>query len=686
MFIPIGHEEQTVRRLPWVVFVLIAANLLFFLSAGQSARRAEERAQQALQEVIDYWQGHPWLDLPPAFAEIAIPEGQREEVRLLSEASKSITGDLSAEERAEQQRELERLTDAFLTARGDHPYFGWGLVPAHFSLVALFTSMFMHAGWFHLLGNLFMLWLAGPSVEDAYGRPLFATLYLASGVVAALTHVAVFSSSVEPLVGASGAIAGIMGAFLVRFARTRIRFFYWWFLRGGTFDAPAWLMLSLWVAQQAFYGMLTKSQDGVAYWAHVGGFGFGMIVALVIKQQGIEERFIRPVIERKISIEQDPALEEAMGLMARRETVAAREAFARVLAIDPRNPDAHLGIWQSWVWDEEPAKGAEHMTRAIEIELRNGEHDLAVAHWRELVAASKSGGPPALRFRLASELQERQPAAAGEILANLATDASAGMLAAKAALRLAAMSESPAEKAHWTAIAAGQAPPAGAAAGQVAAPRAAVPARPSPAPLVATPPGQAAPARGAPSPQGPVPPPSWAGGGAGATAPAPSETVRLASEAEPHAAASAAEEPVGIAVGGVVQPGSLDRLEEEGLVLVGGEGIELVPYSEVKLVAVAGIMKEGKPYLVIDLLLDERLAGERPVIRLVSSELDPGKLVGRPELKAMDAFRELVRTIVSGSSAVLLPSPALLDGAPPATFATLAEYEERVLKPAGAWI
>ena len=655
MFIPIGHEEQTVRRLPWVVFVLLAANLLAFLSVGQGARHAEQRAAEALQDVISYWQEHPYLELPPSFVSATIPEGQREEVMLLGEAAKSLSSEMSPEDRAAEQRQLERLVEAFLASRGEHPYYSWGLVPAEFSLRALVTCMFMHAGWFHLLGNLFMLWLAGPSVEDAYGRPLFTALFLASGVVASLTHVAMFSSSHEPLVGASGAIAGIMGAFLIRFSRTKIRFFYWWFLRGGTFDAPAWLMLSLWLAQQVFYGMLTKSQDGVAYWAHVGGFAFGALVAVALKQQRIEERFIHPAIESKISIHQHPALEEAMALLARRETVAAREAFARVLAAEPRNPDAHLGIWQSWVYDEEPTKGADSMARLIEIEVRNGERDLALAHWRELVTATQRGGPPALRFRLAFEVQDSQPAAAGEILANLATDASAGMLAAKAALRLAALADTPADKAHWESIARGEAPPA------------------SPRPAVsAAPPGRHSAAAAHPASRVAAP----LDDGAGYSGPV-----------EHHAAAAPVDEQFGgVATGGVVQPGALERIEDEGLVLLGGEGIELLPFAEIRIVAVAGIMKEGKPYLVIDLLLAERMAGERPVVRLLSSELDPGKLTGRPDLKAMEAFRELVRRIVVGSSAVLLPSPGLLDGAAPPTFATLAEYEEKVLRPAGAWI
>jgi hypothetical protein len=232
-----------------------------------------------------------------------------------------------------------------------------------------------------------------------------------------------------------------MGAFLVRFVRTKIRFFYFYFLfvfRSGTVDLPAWIVLPLWFLQQLFFAGLSSS-SGVAYRAHVGGFVFGFLAAAAIRQLRIEERFIAPGIEKEISVTQHPALDEGLDLLARGDTVAARGAFHKVLASEPRNADAHLAIWQSHCQDGTAAEGVEHVVRAMDEELRRGDAALAFAHWREMVAGTGQGGPGALRFRLATMLEPEDRGAAVEVLRHLATDASAGLLAEKATRRLAAL-------------------------------------------------------------------------------------------------------------------------------------------------------------------------------------------------------------------------------------------------------
>src|SRR5207247_9669974 len=117
---------------------------------------------------------------------------------------------------------LERLSAKISDAAVTDPLQRWGLVPARIRPDALITHMFLHAGWLHLLGNLFILYLAGPYIEDVWGRPLFAGFYLVSGLVAALAFVLRYPGLDQPLVGASGAIAGVMGAFLVRYGRPEI--------------------------------------------------------------------------------------------------------------------------------------------------------------------------------------------------------------------------------------------------------------------------------------------------------------------------------------------------------------------------------------------------------------------------------------------------------------------------------
>jgi membrane associated rhomboid family serine protease len=186
--------------------------------------------------------------------------------------------------------DMARL-DAFVTT--------WGLVPA--DLVAawssrveltmeaatLVTSQFLHAGWLHLLGNMLYLWIFGNNIEDRFGRIRFLLFYLAGGVAAGLTQLAIDPTSDVPMVGASGAIAATLGAYLVLFPRARITslvflgFFY------QLIDVPAIIVLAFWIILQLIDGFASLGVSGVgggvAFFAHIGGFAFGVVVALAVR-------------------------------------------------------------------------------------------------------------------------------------------------------------------------------------------------------------------------------------------------------------------------------------------------------------------------------------------------------------------------------------------------------------------
>jgi membrane associated rhomboid family serine protease len=655
VFIPIGLDQTTVRRLPWVSVAIIAVNFVVFLTMSSQVRNAEEEISRRGQEVMAYWALHPYLAFPTKMLPTGMPESQRERITLLAESMRSLSGKAPAsdERRGQEQQELDRLVGKFREALTYHPFKAWGLIPANPRAIAFLTSMFMHAGWLHLLGNMLFFYLAGPFIEDAYGRPLFAALYLASGAASSLVHVAAFPNSEAPLVGASGAIAGLMGAFLVRFVRTKIRFFYFYFffiIRSGTVDLPAWIVLPLWFLQQLFFAGLT-AESGVAYRAHVGGFVFGFLAALVIKQLRIEERFVAPKIEKEISVTQHPALEEGMDLLARGETVAARGAFQKVLASEPRNADAHLAIWQSHCQDGTAAKGVEHVVRAMDEELRRGDAALALAHWREMVAGAGQGGPGALRFRLAAMLETVDRNAAVELLRHLAGDTSAGLLAEKATRRLAALGAAPL----------------------------------SAAPAVTTPRAAAAPATAHPALER-----------VAATLMQPQAQVF---DTGPEPPCGVVEEPASLVfpdtpapetppamvsdpVGPEVEVCSLEAVQPEGVMLRGLEGgSELLPFVDVETVCVAGIAGSERPYLVLDLVLHASAGRPRKVERMLSSQFDPRHLIGRPDLPPLQAFRELVHTIAQTAHAEVTPPTVLVPSAKIPTFGSIEAYEQEVLMP-----
>jgi membrane associated rhomboid family serine protease len=182
-------------------------------------------------------------------------------------------------------------------------FFGqYGLVPADLTrslaagawlsapVVAIFTSLFLHGGWLHLLGNMLYLWIFGNNIEDRLGRVVFLCFYLLGGVVAGLTQVAIAPGSSVPLIGASGAIAATLGAYLVLYPRARILslvflgFFY------QLIEVPALLVLGFWFVLQLIDGVASlgasNAQGGVAFFAHIGGFVAGALVAAVLRGRG----------------------------------------------------------------------------------------------------------------------------------------------------------------------------------------------------------------------------------------------------------------------------------------------------------------------------------------------------------------------------------------------------------------
>jgi membrane associated rhomboid family serine protease len=172
----------------------------------------------------------------------------------------------------------------------------YGLVPDQFRVTTVLTSMFLHGGWLHVLGNMWFLWIFGDNIEDLLGHGKYLVFYLLCGCVAALGQVISGPYSTVPMVGASGAIAGVMGAYLVKFPRSEVKMLTW-FIFIFTFDVPAWLMLIYWFAMQLFggYGSLGEaaqgaSQGGTAFFAHIGGFIMGIILIFLM---GTHQRYWR---------------------------------------------------------------------------------------------------------------------------------------------------------------------------------------------------------------------------------------------------------------------------------------------------------------------------------------------------------------------------------------------------------
>ncbi len=165
----------------------------------------------------------------------------------------------------------------------------YGLVPSHFlraplqpqNYLNVFTSMFMHGGWMHLLGNMLYLWIFGDNIEYTVGHIRYFFFYLTVGSAAAFSQVLAYPASAVPMVGASGAISGVLGAYLIKYPRNKISILFFFIIIIKVVRIPAAIVLSLWFAFQLINGYINfhpGSAEGVAWFAHVGGFIAGLIL------------------------------------------------------------------------------------------------------------------------------------------------------------------------------------------------------------------------------------------------------------------------------------------------------------------------------------------------------------------------------------------------------------------------
>ena len=251
MVIPV-HDINPVRRTPWVTYGLIVANVIvFLLTPGNSTSiSGAANAKQQCQQLAFY----------DHYAAIPTELTHNDPLNLVASdhVGRSANGVGCTLERPTYHKK------PFLSA---------------------ITSQFLHGGWLHLLGNMLFLFIFGNNVEDRFGRIRFLLFYLASGIVAAYGFAFADPNSHETLIGASGAIAGVLGAYLVLYPRARV-----WslvpFLLFIPLRLPAWLVLGLWFVLQWAYasGAAVSSAGDVAYLAHVFGFAFGFLIAMVVRQ------------------------------------------------------------------------------------------------------------------------------------------------------------------------------------------------------------------------------------------------------------------------------------------------------------------------------------------------------------------------------------------------------------------
>lgn len=378
LLIPIGHD-QTRRHFPWVTAALIAlctlVQLIRFVTSPSEERLYElwfEQESLEAQVVLRFADSDAVDDQMMAALQSAASDAER--YGLGNEFDPNVGAAMMAMSDQEREELLTRFRGGDLVNLDDPLYERlmevdaeldrylkndlaqtMGYRPSSGLSINLVLSAFVHGGWMHLLGNMLFLWLVGCNLEDRWGRSVFAAMYLVGGAVASLAYALVHPGSDIPLIGASGAVAAAMGAFLVCFATAEIRYFYYfWSLfsgpQKGTFDAPAFVAFPLWFITQLWYAWIeTYMHLGVAYSAHVGGFLFGIAVAVGLKYSGIEATHLLPATAKGVEWTEDPEYLQARELIVERRADDAVPLLEAVLQRTPGHPGATHDLYEHGV-------------------------------------------------------------------------------------------------------------------------------------------------------------------------------------------------------------------------------------------------------------------------------------------------------------------------------------------------
>lgn len=396
MLIPLRHEHMEGRRWPVVTFALIALNLLVFLGTHWKIEAQEPERLDVRMHVLVLAATHPELKVPEDVEKFV------DEVK--SKTSEPVWKQLTSTRRKAEdtwdeqiqevddpeqlQAEMDTLAQRFAEEEKNSILENYAFVPAHAKPLAYLTSMFLHIGWLHLIGNMWFLWLAGFILEDRWGRVMYPIFYILAGIIASIFHAMFNPASLAPALGASGAVAALMGGFLVRFPKLRIEMLWYMLIFRIRFKAPAYWLLPLWLLMEIFYGTLFGQASGVAHWAHIGGFIFGALGALVIARTGLEHQ-ANAVIEDKIGWTADPAVVQGTEFMEKGKFDEGIAVLKKHVAAKPDAIDAHSVLRQLyWRKNDIPA----HLEATIKLCQLHLKAQDAEAAWLDYQEYANAGG------------------------------------------------------------------------------------------------------------------------------------------------------------------------------------------------------------------------------------------------------------------------------------------------------
>jgi membrane associated rhomboid family serine protease len=385
------------RRWPVISIALILINFAVFFGTHwrmdeQNPQRAEVRTHILLLAGM-----HPELKMTPQVQDFVekFQQANPELWKQVTSSNREVADGWDArmrilDDQDKLQDEMDSLGLQFTQVESASILAQYGFVPAHPRAITYVTSIFLHGGWLHILFNMWFLWLAGVVLEDTWGRLIYPFFFLLAGAAATQFHAWLNPGSLTAAIGASGAIAALMGAFLVRFPTTRIQMvlLFGFGLRSYRFWARAYWLLPLWFAREVLSGTLFGAMSGVAHWAHVGGFLFGVLGALIIRYSGLEHH-ANKAIEAKVTWTADSAIVDATEHMNQGKLDHAIATLQNHIAAKPDSIEAHTLLPQlHWRKNDVP-KYQQAIVKLCQLHLKAHEPEAA---WQDYQEYMNSGG------------------------------------------------------------------------------------------------------------------------------------------------------------------------------------------------------------------------------------------------------------------------------------------------------
>jgi membrane associated rhomboid family serine protease len=446
-WLPIGNEQSLVRRLPMITFGIIGLNVLIFVGTLFPVHGQEQELMEKYQEIVEILERNPDLladkDVKQRLvdAHIARPkesDDDEPETRDVAERDEAIPEWLRGLHRPDDRIRLNEKLDEFREIAESGVHFRFGIAPnGSWKIHQLLSHMFIHGDIFHLLGNMFFFFAVGFTLEDLWGRGLFATFYFAGGLAACLPVIIFPNDAV--MFGASGAVSAVMGAFLVRLPKTKIRigwaftphlFFYLVWMRfrrlfdilallGGfkiadaikstlvyftvapyidiynliirrSLNIAAYIFLPYYfIVQVASLWWEKKSgqPSGIAFSVHIAGFVFGALFAFILKASKVEEKYIHQRIEEKITFTASSAVTESLDLIDKGDVALAERKLQAQLLKNPEDVNAIMSLAQLYKKTENYEQLNNMTSRLIRYYLSHGDKEAALYAYDGLLSS-----------------------------------------------------------------------------------------------------------------------------------------------------------------------------------------------------------------------------------------------------------------------------------------------------------